>query len=73
MASSPAGTESPGMPAMLAGTVNTSFRYMVMGSSMRSPCAKAAEGVVGVRSASTPAKASVKSFRISALTFCAFR
>ena len=63
----------PGSPAMLAGTVKTSFRYIFTGSSMFSPCAKAAEGAVGVSSASTFAKASVKSRRISARTFCARR
>ena len=58
---------------MFAGTVNTSFRYILIGSSMLSPCANAADGAVGVSSASTCPKASVKSFRISARTFCAFR
>ncbi len=35
--SSPAGTDMPGTPAILAGTVNTSFRYIVTGSSIFSP------------------------------------
>ena len=63
----------PGTPAMLAGTVNTSFRYILIGSSMFSPCANAADGAVGVTSASTRANTSVKSRRISARTFCARR
>ncbi len=64
--SSPAGTEMPGRPARLTGTVKTSFRYMAIGSSVFSPMAKAADGVVGVRITSTFLKASVKSRRISA-------
>src|SRR5439155_12754111 len=61
---SPAGTEIPGRPARLTGTVKTSLRYMAMGSSMRSPMANAAVGVAGVRMASTDSKARVKSRRI---------
>src|SRR5208337_2416111 len=72
-ASSPAGTLIPGTPAMLAGTVNTSLRYIFTGSSMFSPCANAALGAVGVTSASTWRNASVKSRRIKARTFCARR
>ena len=52
-ADSPAGTEMPGRPARLAGTVNTSFRYIWIGSSIFSPIRKAALGVVGVSSTST--------------------
>src|SRR5690606_38984680 len=48
-ASTPAGTESAGRPAMEAGTVNTSFRYIASGSSALEPNANAALGVVGVR------------------------
>ena len=58
------------MPASDAGTVNTSFRYMVM-VSILSLMPKAAEGAVGVRIASTFSNASVKSRMISARTFCA--
>src|ERR1700722_20577663 len=70
---SPAGTLIAGTPASEAGTVNTSFRYIVTGSSIFSPIPKAAEGAVGVKIASTLPKASVKSRRINARIFCAFR
>ena len=56
---------------MLAGTVKISFRYMAMGSSIFSPSAKAAVGVVGVRMASTRPKASAKSRAIRLRTRCA--
>ena len=46
----------PGTPAMLAGTVNTSFKYIAIGSSIFSPCANAPVGAVGVSNASTDAK-----------------
>ena len=42
---SPAGTEMPGSPARLSGTVNTSFRYIETGSAVFSPSAKAVHGV----------------------------
>ena len=58
---------------MFTGTVKTSLRYIVTGSSIFSPWPNAADGAVGVRIASTFPKASVKSFRISARTFCALR
>jgi len=58
----------PGSPARLAGTVNTSLRYMAMGSSILSPMAKAAEGAVGVNSRSTSRKAVWKSRAISVRT-----
>ncbi len=45
---SPAGTEIAGKPAKLIGTVNTSSRYMVSGSSIFSPIANAGVGEVGV-------------------------
>src|SRR5579872_3302468 len=73
LASSPAGTDMPGTPAMLAGTVNTSFKYILIGSSMLSPWANAADGAVGVTNASTLENTSVKSRRINARTFCARR
>src|SRR4051812_3305111 len=69
----PAGIEMAGNPARLAGTVNTSFRYMAIGSSIFSPTAKAGVGAVGVSSRSTFSKAWSKSRAISARTFCAFR
>src|SRR3954451_15062640 len=40
--SAPAGTEMPGRPAIEAGMVNMSLRYMVTGSSIFSPAANAA-------------------------------
>ena len=72
-AESPAGTEIAGNPARLAGTVNTSFRYIAIGSSLCSPMAKAAEGAVGASRQSTRSKAAAKSWAISARTRCAFR
>src|SRR5690606_34148734 len=55
-ASLPAGTAMPGSPAMLTVTVNTSLRYIFTGSTLRScsPMPNAADGVAGVRIASTP-------------------
>jgi hypothetical protein len=46
---SPAGTLIAGRPARLAGTENTSLRYIASGSSALSPSAKAAVGAVGAR------------------------
>ena len=54
-AESPAGATSPGSPAMLTVTVKTSLRYISTGSAEPfSPMPKAADGVAGVRIASTP-------------------
>src|SRR5258708_39549489 len=39
--STPAGTEMPGRPAIEAGMVNMSLRYMVTGSAIFSPAAEA--------------------------------
>ena len=66
-----AGTEIPGSPARFTVTVNTSFRYILIGSSsLISPRAKAGLGVVGVRIASTPSlNTSSKSFLINVLIF----
>ncbi len=64
----PAGTEIAGKPARFAGTVNTSFRYIAIGSSLLSPIAKAAEGAVGAKMQSTRAKAAAKSCAISVRT-----
>src|SRR6516164_9691060 len=71
--SRPAGTEMPGKPAIFTVTVNTSLRYISIGSARPlSPMAKAAEGVVGVRIASTTAAKQVsKSRLINVRTFCA--
>jgi hypothetical protein len=49
----PVGTDIHGSPAKLAGTVNTSFKYIFTGSSVFSPIANAADGVVGVNITST--------------------
>ena len=60
---------------MFTVTVNMSLRYISTGSAPPfSPMPKAADGVAGVRIASTPlAKQSSKSFLISVRTFCARR
>src|ERR1043166_164105 len=47
--SSPAGTDIAGSPARLAGTENTSLRYIASGSFSLSPRANAADGAVGAR------------------------
>ena len=64
--------EIAGSPARLVGTVNTSFKYMAMGSLVFSPMAKAALGAVGVRMASTFSNAFLKSCAMSQRTRCAF-
>src|SRR5690348_11993800 len=69
----PAGTEIAGKPARLTGTVNTSFKYMAMGSSIFSPTAKAADGAVGVSITSQRLNASAKSRAMSVRTRCAFK
>src|SRR5690606_11611407 len=68
---SPAGTEMPGRPARLVVTVKTSFRYMVRGSICLSPIAKAADGVDGVRMASTLPQTLSKSSAMRRRTFSA--
>src|SRR6185312_11519656 len=73
-ASLPAGTAMPGRPAMFTVTVKMSLRYILTGSALMSwsPTPKAADGVAGVRMASTPSlKASSKSRLINVRTFCA--
>ena len=45
----PEGTEIAGKPARLAGTVNTSFKYISIGLVCFSPIGKATFGVVGVK------------------------
>ena len=69
----PAGTDAAGRPARLAGTVNTSFRYIATGSSGSSSTPKAGEGAVGVSSRSQVSNALRKSTAISARTFWALR
>ena len=56
----PAGTEIPGRPAMFAGTVHTSLRYIDNGSSTREPMGNATVGDVGVSNASNLLNASRK-------------
>ena len=63
----------PGKPARFAGTVNTSFRYIVIGSETSAPKGKAGDGVVGVKIASTSLNALSKSSFIRRLTCCALR
>ena len=74
-ADKPAGTAMPGRPAMLTVTVNTSLRYISIGSAETfSPMPKAADGVAGVRIASTPSANTVSKSRLmSVRIFCARR
>src|SRR5271170_3484022 len=69
----PAGATSPGRPAMLTVTVKTSLRYISTGfSDPFSPIPNAADGVAGVRIASTPsAKTRSKSRLMRVRIFCA--
>src|SRR5690606_9877555 len=68
----PIGSDSAGTPARFAVTVKMSARYIWYGSSSFSPSRNATEGVVGVRSTSTPAeKTSRKSRAMSPRTRCA--
>ena len=46
----PDGTDMPGMPAMLAGSVSTSLRYIFTGSWVRSPNLNATDGEVAMTS-----------------------
>src|SRR3546814_266862 len=46
---SAAGTDIAGSPARLAGTANTSFKYIASGSAVFSPSPNAADGAVGAR------------------------
>ena len=68
---SAAGTDIAGSPARLAGTANTSFKYIDSGSAVFSPKPNAADGAVGARITSHVSNAAVKSREISARTFCA--
>ena len=58
----PHGTDRPGMPARLAGTVKMSARYIASGSAVFSPKRNAGEGVVGVATTSQDSRACSKSF-----------
>ena len=53
---SPHGTDTPGSPAMLTGSVQASERYIATGSSIRAPNRKATSGLVGATSASKPGR-----------------
>ena len=55
----PHGTDSPGRPAMLTGSVHASERYIGTGSAIRAPNRNATVGEVGATSASNPASHSV--------------
>ena len=57
----PDGTEIAGRPASEAGTVKTSERYIVSGSSVFSPIRNAGPGIDGQTMTSTFAKARSKS------------
>src|SRR6266508_660365 len=63
----PEGTEIAGSPARDAGTVKTSDRYIVSGSSTFSPSRKAGAGIVGHTITSTASKARSKSSSRSCL------
>ena len=69
----PKGMEMPGKPAKEAGTVNTSFKYILIGSFCFSFKGNAALGAVGVTIISHSLKALLKSSAINFLTFCALR
>src|SRR4029450_10985295 len=66
--SRPPGTDIAGKPAGLAGTANTSLRYIASGSVV-SPIPNAAEGAVGVRITSHCSNALRKSCLIRVRTF----
>ena len=69
---SPHGSETPAIPAMFAGSVQASDRYIATGSAVRAPNRKATDGEVGATSASMPdSKTSSKSRLISVRTFWA--
>ncbi len=68
----PAGTEIPGIPAILAERVKISLKYMVNGSSLFSPILKAGDGATGDKIKSQVSKALEKSSMISVRTWDAF-
>jgi hypothetical protein len=71
---SPAGTEIPGSPAMLTGSVHASDRYIETGSARRAPKRNATVGEVGATRASNPAAQSAsKSPLMRVRTFWALR
>ena len=71
---SPHGSETPAIPAMFAGSVQASERYIATGSAVRAPNLNATVGDVGATRASMPEpKTSSKSRLISVRTFCALR
>jgi len=64
----PQGNDTAGKPARLAEIVKISDKYILKGSSVRSPILKAQVGEVGVRITSTSPKALIKSSLISVRT-----
>ena len=71
---SPHGTDTPGSPAMLTGSVQASDRYIDDGIGQPVPNGKATVGEVGATRASKPcAHSASKSPLISVRTFWAFR
>ncbi len=67
----PPGTVMPGTPAMFAGMVATSLRYMASGSPVLEPNSNATVGDVGEISTSASSNAASKSRWISVRTFWA--
>ena len=63
----------PGRPAMLAGKVSTSERYIWTGSAVFSPSLNATVGEVADTMASNSSNARSNSRRMIVRTFCAFR
>jgi len=70
----PHGSETPAIPAMFAGSVHASERYIATGSAVRAPNLNATDGDVGATRASMPdPNTSSKSRLISVRTFWALR
>ena len=61
------------MPAIFAGIVNISFKYICKGSSILSPILNAVVGEVGIANVSTSLNTVSNSCLIKVLTFCAFK
>ena len=68
---SPQGWLIPGRPARLHGIVRMSERYMLIGSSIRSPKRNAGVGVVADNMTSTDLKASLNSRQMTVRTLWA--
>ena len=67
----PIGTDAAGSPASDAGMVQRSARYMLTGSSTRSPSGNATVGEVALTSTSTSENSADTCSRTSVRTFCA--